>query len=101
MVLQMSDLCIRDMLNQLHHLFNGANVGLDRFLHTRVTSPVQNRALRRASEEKERSIPESGVGSPRETGALVRGLAELTARIQRRECDWPTPPFQRNGDLPA
>ena len=82
MVLQMSDLCIRDMLNQLHHLFNGANVGLDRFLHTRVTSPVQNRALRRASEEKERSIPESGVGSPRETGALVRGLAELTARIQ-------------------
>jgi len=82
MVLQMSDLCIRDMLNQLHHLFTGADVPLDRFVQSRIPSAVQNRALRRASDEKARSIPESGVGSPRETGALVRGLAEVTARIQ-------------------
>ena len=82
MVLQMSDLCIRDMLNQLHHLFIAANAALDRFVQSRVSSTVQNQALRSASDEKAKSIPESGVGSPRETGALVRGLAEVTARIQ-------------------
>lgn len=82
MVLQMSDMCIRDFLNQLDSIYSHADWDLQKFLSTQVPVEIQNEALKRASQNKYLSIPKSGVSEPSAVGAMIDGLARLTALIQ-------------------
>lgn len=84
MVLQMSDMCIRDFLHQLDSIYVCSAWDLRKFLTTPVPIDVQNRAIKIASEEKYRSIPKSGVSEPSSVGTMIDGLARLTAVIQRQ-----------------
>ncbi|MBZ0105944.1 MAG: hypothetical protein K8H84_09980 [Sulfuricella denitrificans] len=87
MVLQMSDMCIRDFLHQLDAIYECADWELPKFLSTQVPMEVQNKAIKIASEKKYRSIPKSGVSEPSAVGAIIDGLARLTAIIQSRSSD--------------
>jgi hypothetical protein len=89
MVLGVSDRCIRDFLSQLHQIFiekyptvSGADLRV--FLRTSVSPTDQDKAIRRASEQKRDSIPRSGVLRPVQVGRLIRGLAFITAFLQCR-----------------
>ncbi len=83
MVLGISDNCVRDYLSQMHHIFLCFDKDLSIFVESSVPIKIQERAIRDASEEKKLSIPESGVLRPILIGNIVKGLAELTARLQR------------------
>lgn len=82
MVLQMSDKCIRDYLDQMHEIFARAGLGVAEFTTTKVAVEIQDAALKAASRRKKEHIPSSGVGSPAETLRIVDGLGQLTARLQ-------------------
>lgn len=84
MVLQMSDMCIRDFLHQLDSIYVHSGWDLRQFLTTLVPIDVQNKAIKFASEEKYRSIPKSGVSEPSAVGIIIDGLARLTAAVQRQ-----------------
>ncbi|MBS0202020.1 MAG: hypothetical protein JSS49_03910 [Planctomycetes bacterium] len=89
MVLGVSDGCIRDFLSQLHQIFiekfpSASRTDLRQFLCTSVSPTDQDKAIRRASEQKRDSIPRSGVLRPVQVGRLIRGLAEVTAMLQNR-----------------
>ncbi len=83
MVFGISDNCVRDYLSQMHHIFIEANIPLEQFLASNVRIATQQVALRNASEEKDTSIPASGVLEPMRVGRLVKGLACLTATLQQ------------------
>jgi hypothetical protein len=82
MVLQMSDKCIRDYLDQMHEVFVKAGLDVAAFTATQVAPELQDRALKTASAKKKEHIPSSGVGSPAETLRIVDALGQLTARLQ-------------------
>lgn len=84
MVLQMSDMCIRDFLHQLDLIYSCSDWDLHKFLTVQVPVDVQNRAIKIASHEKYQSIPKSGVSEPSTVGTMIDGLARLTAVIQRQ-----------------
>lgn len=84
MVLQMSDMCIRDFLHQLDLIYSYSDWDLNKFLTAQVPIDVQNRAIKIASNEKYQSIPKSGVSEPSTVGTMIDGLARLTAVIQRQ-----------------
>jgi hypothetical protein len=85
MLLQMSDKCIRDYLNQMDSIFTEVDVPLPDFCERRVPIDTQNVALYKASTRKKEALPGSEVGSPIETGRLIDGLGSLTARLQTSE----------------
>lgn len=87
MVLQLCDTCVRDYLAQLHEIFVEFDEPLERFLRTRIPDDVQAAAIRRASEKKRDSIPDSGALSPVESGRLIKGLCLLTAMLQSGSVD--------------
>jgi hypothetical protein len=82
MVLQMSDKCIRDYLDQMHEIFVKTGLDVAAFTAAHVAADLQDAALKAASKKKKEHIPSSGVGSPAETVRIVDGLAQLTARLQ-------------------
>jgi hypothetical protein len=82
-VLQASDNCVRDFLNQVDEIFQAANISLRQFLLSVVDPLVQDRAIKSASSKKYESLPIFGVNNPTETRALVDGLSKLTAILQR------------------
>jgi hypothetical protein len=82
MVLQMSDKCIRDYLDQMHEIFIKAGLEVAAFTTTQVALDIQDSALKSASKKKKEHIPSSGVGSPAETQRIVDALGQLTARLQ-------------------
>lgn len=84
MVLQMSDMCIRDFLHQIDSIYVHSDWDVQKFLTTLVPIDVQNKAIKIASEEKYRSIPKSGVSEPSAVGTMIDGLARLTAVLQRQ-----------------
>jgi hypothetical protein len=84
MVLRLSDLCIRDFLRLLDHIYREFGGDLPDFVSGPVSVEVQDRAIKIASEGKARSVKESGVTSPREISMLVRGLGRLTRMLQTR-----------------
>lgn len=82
MVIQMSDKCIRDYLNQMDAIFEEANMSVSDFCEAHIDSNKQDAALRAASNRKKDAIPKSEVGSPLETLRLIDALGRLTARVQ-------------------
>lgn len=83
MVLSISDKCIRDYLSQLEQLYIDSKCELRSFLSNELDWIIQARSIRKASREKRNSIPDSGVLRPVEVGRVIKGLARITARIQR------------------
>jgi hypothetical protein len=82
MVLGMSDNCIRDYLAQIHEIFVETGLTTKEFAFANdIPIQIQNRALRRASEQKRYSLPKR-VNTPDLTGRLVNGLAKVTAIVQ-------------------
>ena len=88
MVFDMSDMCVRDFLAQINEIYLGSGLSLLEFLKTRVQERVQDRALKKASSDKARSVPDSGVKSPREIERIVMALGEITQRIQTEGVDY-------------
>lgn len=93
MLLNVSDGCIRDFLSQIHQIFlecqdefsGDGKEDVRKFLNSTVGWEIQDRAMRKASEQKRDSIPRSGVLRPVQVGRLVRGLSELTALLQNHD----------------
>jgi hypothetical protein len=84
MVLQLSDNCVRDFLAQIDEIFKESNDTLAVFLSRAVDTKTQDKALRSSSQKKYESLPAFGVNNPDETRALVDGLGQLTAMLQRQ-----------------
>ncbi len=82
MVIQMSDNCIRDYLDQMHEIFVVSELPLAEFIEKRIPSNLQDVALKQASKKKREYVPASGVAAPLETLRLVEALGQLTTRIQ-------------------
>lgn len=90
MVLGISDNCIRDFISQMDYIFRETGLSVSEFgelLAGQEEDPIsweiQSNAIHQASEEKDRSIPDSPVLTPIQVGRLVRGLGELTGILQR------------------
>ena len=90
MVLGISDNCIRDFISQMDYIFRETGLSVSEFgklLEGQgkdpISSEIQSNAIHQASEEKDRSIPDSPVLTPIQVGKLVRGLGELTGILQR------------------
>jgi hypothetical protein len=84
MVLQMSDLCIRDFLHQIDRILVESKWSVSKFIAQRVPSTVQNSALLRASQEKRDSVRQSGVMQPAVTYGVIDAFARITAALQTR-----------------
>lgn len=88
MILQLSDSCIRDFLNNLEYIYRDANLPLSQFLNTTKIRPsVQSSGLLAASKAKVRSLPTHGVNHPSCTAKLVAGLGRLTHLLQSQSKD--------------
>lgn len=84
MLLQMSDQCVRDFLWQLHEIFVETGDTPDEFLaRTNIPVDVQDRALRRASDQKIRRVPDYVLAEASTVTRLVDGLGLLTGLLQR------------------
>jgi Cdc6-like AAA superfamily ATPase len=87
MVLQLSDNCVRDFLAQIDEIFKESSDELSVFLSRAVDTKMQDKALRSSSQKKYESLPAFGVNNPDETRALVDGLGQLTAMLQRQSAN--------------
>ena len=88
MILQLSDSCIRDFLNNLEFIFRESACSLSQFLSTSKIKPtIQNSGLLAASRAKIKSLPTRGVNHPSSTAKLVNGLGKLTQLLQTRSKD--------------
>lgn len=83
MVIQMADGCVRDFLWQMDELWEELGVDIERFVKQRISEERQDRALKRASEQKMARIAGLVLTEPRRAERLVDGLATLTAGLQR------------------
>jgi hypothetical protein len=83
MVIQMSDGCVRDFLWQMDELWAEQGVDTKRFLKERMSDERQDKALKRASEQKMARIAGLVLTEPRRAERLVDGLASLTSELQR------------------
>jgi hypothetical protein len=84
MLLQMSDLCVRDFLWQLHEIYLEANLSPDKFVGaTGISVEAQNRAFRKASANKIDRVGDFILADPTTVSRLVDGLGKLTAGLQR------------------
>lgn len=82
MVLQMSDVCVRDFLWQIEEIFVEFGRDLGSFLSGVVPAHVQDVALKRASEKKKGRVPEFVATAPVQTQRIIDGLGRLTAILQ-------------------
>jgi hypothetical protein len=88
MFLQTSDCCIRNLLDNLHHLYTESHTqDPSAILNSQFSPDMQNVALRASSKAKFAGISQSGVESPAATSQIVSGLAFLTRRLQRTSTD--------------
>jgi hypothetical protein len=88
MILQLSDSCIRDFLNNLEYIFRESGFTLAQFLSsTRVKSTTQSSGLLAASKAKVKSLPTYGVNHPSSTAKLVNGLGQVTQLLQSQSSD--------------
>lgn len=88
MILQLSDSCIRDFLNNLEFIYRESSLALPQFLTANVIRPtVQNSGLVAASKAKVRSLPTHGVNYPSCTAKLVGGLGKVTHLLQSQSKD--------------
>ena len=84
MLLQMSDLCVRDFLWQMHEIFVEVDLPADEFAKaTDIPIEAQNRALRRASENKINRVGDFVLAETSTVSRLVDGLGQLTTSLQR------------------
>ncbi len=83
MVMQMSDCCVRDFLWQMDELWQIHRRAPARFLKERIRDADQDKALKRASEQKMARIAGLVITGPRQAERLVDGLGALTAELQR------------------
>jgi hypothetical protein len=84
MVLQLSDMCIRDFLAQIEEVLLSSKLDVRDFLQREIGFDVQYDALSTASQKKRQSIPDSAISSPARAGRLVESLAIITERVQCR-----------------
>lgn len=85
MILQLSDSCIRDFLNNLDYIYRESNLSLAQFLASSSIRPtIQNSGLVAASKAKVRSLPTRGVNYPSCTAKLVSGLGKATHLLQSK-----------------
>jgi hypothetical protein len=82
MLLQMSDLCMRDFLAQVNGCFEAQGQTLASFLSSPLSFMTQDKALKLASQRKADSIPHSEIANVYEAGQLIDGLAQITHEIQ-------------------
>lgn len=88
MILQLSDSCIRDFLNNLEYIFKESNSSVSQFLsNSKIRPTIQNGGLLAASKAKFKSLPTRGVNHPSSTAKLVNGLGTLTQLLQTRSRD--------------
>lgn len=83
MVIQLADGCVRDFLWQMDELWEEVGADVRRFVDRRISDERQDRALKRASEQKMARIAGLVLTEPRRAERLVDGLASLTAELQR------------------
>jgi hypothetical protein len=83
MLLQLSDQCIRDFLTQMVEIYDEVGTTPARFAQ-RETIPIetQNKALRRASDQKMGRIADAVLAETTTAERLVDGLGRLTAWLQ-------------------
>jgi hypothetical protein len=83
MILQLSDTCIRDFLNNLEYIFRESKMSLLQFLNAGKIKPsIQNSGLLASSKAKVKSLPTHGVNHPSCTAKLVSGLGRVTHMLQ-------------------
>ena len=83
MILQLSDSCIRDYLNNLEYIFRESKMTLLQFLNSGKIKPsIQNAGLLASSKAKVKSLPTHGVNHPSCTAKLVSGLGRVTHMLQ-------------------
>ena len=88
MILQLSDSCIRDFLNNLDYIYQASHRSLPSFLSAiPVKATTQNVGLLGASKAKFKSLPTRGVNHPSSTAKLITGLAKLTQLLQSQSKD--------------
>ena len=88
MILQLSDSCIRDFLNNLEYIFRESKMSLPQFLTAGKIKPsIQNSGLIAASRAKVKSLPTHGVNHPSCTAKLVTGLGKVTHMLQSTSRD--------------
>ena len=83
MILQLCDGCVRDFLWQMHEIYLEADVSPASFLTTHVSVFKQDRALRRAAENKLSRLGNYVFAETSTMTRLVDGLGEITAALQR------------------
>jgi hypothetical protein len=86
-VLRLSDLCIRDFLKFLNALHRGSGLPAQEFVAREMHWRDQHDALVTASQEKSKSIKGQDLRAPRETEAVVNGLARVTHLLQAHSED--------------
>jgi len=88
MILQLSDSCIRDFLNNLEYIYRESGLALPQFLASQGIRPsLQSAGLVAASKAKVRSLPTRGVNFPSCTAKLVSGLGKTTQLLQSQSKD--------------
>jgi energy-coupling factor transporter ATP-binding protein EcfA2 len=88
MILQLSDSCIRDFLNNLEYIFRESKMSLPQFLNAGKIKPsIQNSGLIASSKAKVKSLPTHGVNNPSCTAKLVTGLGKVTHMLQSTSQD--------------
>ncbi len=84
MMLQMSDQCVRDFLWQMHEIFVETGDSPSEFLaRTNIPVETQDKALRRASDQKISRVADSVMAEASTVTRLVDGLGLLTGLLQR------------------
>jgi hypothetical protein len=82
-LLQLSDNCIRDYLIQMSQIYLECDKPINEFIKLKdISIEDQDKALKRASNNKLSSVPRSEVTSPMEVKQLVDSLGKITATLQ-------------------
>lgn len=88
MILQLSDSCIRDFLNNIEFIYRKSKLSLPKFLEaSKIKATIQSSGLLDASKAKVKSLPTQGVNHPSCTAKLVAGLGKLTQLLQCQSKD--------------
>lgn len=87
MIFQLCDKSIRDYLYQLHEIFIEFNKPLKEFIKSKIPISIQDKAIKRASDNKIKSLPKAPLESTHEVSRVVYGLAHLTSMIQSSSAD--------------
>jgi len=88
MVMQLSDKSIRDYLWQMHEIYIESQKTLSEFIRTEISPEIQDKAIKRASSNKIKSLPSSPLTEPGKIYRIVSGLGLLTSHIQSSSADY-------------